>query len=128
VEDCARLSREISPVLDAADPIADEYSLEISSPGIDRPLVKAADYERFVGHEAKIELNAPVEGRKRFQGEIAAADAETVTVACDGARVALPFALVKNARLILTDRLVAAVASEAQTRSPAPEGGELIHV
>jgi ribosome maturation factor RimP len=112
VEDCARLSRAISPVLDEADPIEGEYSLEVSSPGIDRPLLKRADYERFQGHEAKIELMAPIEGRKRFQGVIAAVDGDTVRLDSDGTVFPLPLAQVKNAKLILTDRLIAAVEQE----------------
>jgi ribosome maturation factor RimP len=109
VEDCARLSREISPVLDAADPIEAEYVLEVSSPGIDRPLVKPADYARFVGHEAKLELDAPVDGRKRFQGEIGEVAEDVVTLAVEGGAVNLPFAQIRRAKLILTDRLIASV-------------------
>ncbi len=114
VEDCARLSRAISNLLDEADPIDGEYTLEVSSPGIDRPLMKRADYERFLGHEAKIEMNAAVDGRKRFQGVIAALDGDTVMLETDGAAVfPLPLAQVKSAKLILTDRLIAAVEDES---------------
>ena len=109
VEDCARLSREISAALDAADPISDEYVLEVSSPGIDRPLMKPADYERFAGHEAKVELDIPVDGRKRFEAIIAGVDGETLKLELDGVAVAVPFANIKRARLILTDRLIDAV-------------------
>jgi ribosome maturation factor RimP len=113
VEDCARLSRAISNLLDEADPIAGEYTLEVSSPGIDRPLMKRADYARFLGHEAKIEMNAAVDGRKRLQGSIAALDGDTVVLESDGATVLLPLAQVKSAKLILTDRLIAAVEDES---------------
>src|ERR1700687_93581 len=68
VEDCAEISRSISALLDVADPIAGAYMLEVSSPGIDRPLVRPEDYDRFAGFEARIELNAPLDGRKRFPG------------------------------------------------------------
>jgi ribosome maturation factor RimP len=112
VEDCARLSRAISPVLDEADPIDGEYSLEVSSPGIDRPLMKRGDYERFQGHEAKVELVAPMDGRKRFQGVIAAVDGDTVHLDSEGTVFLLPLADVKSAKLILTDRLIAAVEQE----------------
>src|SRR5579872_4004984 len=70
VEDCAEISRSVSAILDVADPIAGAYTLEISSPGIDRPLVRPEDYDRFSGHQVKIELNGPVEGRKRFRGRL----------------------------------------------------------
>lgn len=113
VEDCARLSRAISNLLDEVDPIAGEYTLEVSSPGIDRPLMKRADYERFLGHEVKIETNAPVDGRKRFHGAIAALHGDTVMLDSEGTTVALPLALVKTAKLVLTDRLIAAVEDES---------------
>jgi ribosome maturation factor RimP len=113
VEDCARLSRAISAALDEADPIAGEYTLEVSSPGIDRPLMKRADYERFLGHEAKIEMNAAVDGRKRFHGMIATLDGDIVMLDSEGATVPLPLAQVKSAKLVLTDRLIAAVEDES---------------
>lgn len=113
VEDCARLSRAISNLLDEVDPIAGEYTLEVSSPGIDRPLMKRADYERFLGHEVKIETNAAVDGRKRFHGTIAALDGDTVMLDSEGTTVPLPLAQVKSAKLVLTDRLIAAVEDES---------------
>jgi ribosome maturation factor RimP len=122
VEDCARLSRAISTVLDEADPIAGEYTLEVSSPGIDRPLMKRADYERFLGHEAKIEMNAAIDGRKRFQGAIAALDGDMVMLESDGATASLPLAQVKSAKLILTDRLIEAV--EHESAAAAANSGE----
>src|SRR6185312_11829669 len=80
INDCERLSKDLSPALDVEDPIDREYHLEVSSPGIDRPLVRARDFTRYVGHEAKLELSEMLEGRKRFRGLIKAADAESVTV------------------------------------------------
>ena len=112
VDDCARLSRAISNLLDEADPIDSEYLLEVSSPGIDRPLMKRADYERFAGHDAKIELDAPIGGRKRFQGPIGRIEGDDVSIDCEGGAVTLPLAAIKSAKLILTDRLIAAVESE----------------
>jgi len=112
VEDCARLSRAISALLDEADPIDGEYTLEVSSPGIDRPLMKRADYERFLGHEAKIEMALAVDGRKRFQGTISALDGDTVMLESAGTMFPLPLAEIKSAKLILTDRLIAAVEEE----------------
>ena len=122
VEDCARLSRAISNLLDEADPIAGEYTLEVSSPGIDRPLMKRADYERFLGHEAKIEMSAAIDGRKRFQGAIAALDGDAVMLESDGVTSTLPLAQVKSAKLILTDRLIEAV--EEESAAAAANSGE----
>src|SRR5262245_64502851 len=79
ITDCERLSKDLSPVLDVEDPIDREYHLEVSSPGIDRPLVRARDFIHFIGHEAKVELADMIEGRKRFRGEIVAADDESFT-------------------------------------------------
>jgi ribosome maturation factor RimP len=109
VEDCARISREVSALLDAADPIESDYVLEVSSPGIDRPLIRAADYDRFLGHDAKFELAAPVAGRKRFQGVIAARNGEQIAVRVESETIEVPVADIKRARLVLTDRLIASV-------------------
>jgi ribosome maturation factor RimP len=112
VDDCARISREVSALLDQADPIGSEYLLEVSSPGIDRPLIRAQDYDRFAGHEAKLELAAPVEGRKRFQGVIAGREDDEVLIQVEAETVKLPLAGIKRARLVLTDRLIAATEAE----------------
>jgi ribosome maturation factor RimP len=110
VEDCANLSRRLSLVLDAADPIGGEYNLEVSSPGIDRPLVKRADFERYKGHEARFELREPIDGRKRFKGDILSLEGEEVRVSVKGGRpgeeVLVPLAQIEDAKLILTDRLI----------------------
>jgi ribosome maturation factor RimP len=112
IEDCERLSKDLSPVLDVEDPIDREYHLEVSSPGIDRPLVRARDYIRFVGHEAKVELADMLEGRRRFRGEIAAADAESVTIKLPDAPEGidpnhkLPLRLIAEAKLVMTDALL----------------------
>src|SRR6187431_1857649 len=79
ITDCERLSKDLSPVLDVEDPIDREYHLEVSSPGIDRPLVRARDFRTYAGHEAKIELSDLLDGRKRFRGFIVDADEEAVT-------------------------------------------------
>ncbi len=113
VEDCARLSRAISALLDEADPIDGEYTLEVSSPGIDRPLMKRADYERFLGHEAKVETVVPIDGRKRFQGTVLGLDGDTVMLESAGTMFPLPLTEIKSAKLILTDRLIAAVEDES---------------
>jgi ribosome maturation factor RimP len=107
VDDCADISRAISAVLDVEDPIAGAYSLEVSSPGIDRPLTRPKDYERFLGHEAKVETTAPLDGRKRFKGPIKSVDANAVELTVDGADLRIPFAAIHKAKLVLTDALIA---------------------
>ena len=112
IDDCERLSKEISPVLDVEDPIDREYHLEVSSPGIDRPLVRARDFATYVGHEARIELADMLDGRKRFRGIIKAADDESVTIHLpDVPRDQdpdheLPLANIAEAKLIMTDALI----------------------
>lgn len=106
VEDCAEVSRAISALLDVEDPISGTYSLEVSSPGIDRPLTRVKDYERFIGHEAKIETNAPIDGRKRFKGAIKAVDAKAVALDVEGVEIRIPFAEIHKAKLVLTDALI----------------------
>lgn len=111
IEDCEAVSRELSPVLDAHDPISGAYRLEVSSPGIDRPLVRPSDFVAWAGHEAKLELKEPVNGRKRFRGLIEGFDDGEVRVVCDlediGKQVlGFPVALVADAKLVLTDELV----------------------
>jgi len=113
VDDCARLSREISALLDTADPIAGAYTLEVSSPGIDRPLVKAADYERFAGHEARLEADPPIEGRKRFHGTLAGVEGDRVRLETENGEIALPLASIRRAKLVLTDRLIAEATEDA---------------
>jgi ribosome maturation factor RimP len=110
VEDCAEISRTLSAILDVEDPIKEAYQLEVSSPGIDRPLTRPADFERFAGFEAKVEMRVPVEGRKRFRGPLRGfADGDIVIAAgIEGEDVHLPFANVAKARLVLTDELIAA--------------------
>jgi ribosome maturation factor RimP len=108
VEDCAELSRNISALLDVADPIASSYLLEVSSPGIDRPLVRPEDYARFAGFEAKLELNGTRDGRRRFRGRIVGYEDEAVKIALGADTVALPFREITRARLVLTDALLAA--------------------
>ncbi len=108
VDDCATLSHTISALLDVADPIGASYMLEISSPGLDRPLVKRQDFERFAGHEAKLELKEPIDGRKRFRGRLKGVDGEAIALEMDGAVLRLPLAGVTRAKLVLTDELIAA--------------------
>ena len=113
VEDCETVSRALSPVLDVADPIDRAYRLEVSSPGLDRPLVRRSDFARHAGHLAKIEMEVPVGGRKRFrgllagvEGDIARLDRDDVEAGEDG-MVLLPIGEMSEAKLVLTDELVA---------------------
>jgi len=109
VDDCAAISEAISAVLDVEDPISSAYTLEVSSPGIDRPLVKKADYERFAGFEAKLETAQPVDGRKRFRGRLLGAATDAVRMKLDtGEEVELPLDRIAKAKLVLTDELIAA--------------------
>jgi ribosome maturation factor RimP len=112
VEDCEAVSRALSPVLDVADPIDRAYRLEISSPGIDRPLVRKSDFDRYAGHLVKIEMEVPVNGRKRFRGQLTGTEGDTARLHRDDARegeeadVLLPIADMGEAKLVLTDELV----------------------
>ena len=108
LDDCSHLSRAISAVLDVEDPIEGAYSLEVSSPGIDRPLTRAKDYERFAGFEAKLETRAPIDGRKRFKGKLLGLEAHNVKIEVEGAPLALPLEEIEKAKLVLTDELIAA--------------------
>lgn len=111
VEDCARISRRVSAVMDVEDPITDAYTLEVSSPGIDRPLTRRKDFAQWVGFDAKIELREMLEGRKRFSGVLRAFDEATgdVTIEVEGESYVLPFTLIAKAKLTLTDALIKAV-------------------
>jgi ribosome maturation factor RimP len=108
VEDCARLSRAISEIMDAADPIAGEYTLEVSSPGVDRPLTRLKDFAAFEGHEARLELDRMAEGRKRFKGMLAGVEDDTVAIDLEGEEetAMIPFAWIVEAKLVLTDQLM----------------------
>lgn len=118
VEDCARLSRAISEVMDAADPIAGEYTLEVSSPGVDRPLTRLKDFETFEGHEARLELDRMAEGRKRFRGVLAGVDGDNVGIDLEGeeATALVPFSWIVEAKLILTDELMKRGAEQRAAR------------
>ncbi len=108
VEDCAEISRNLSALLDVEDPIPEAYALEVSSPGIDRPLVRLADYERFAGFEAKIETTRPHDGRRKFIGRIAGVRGRLVAIGGEAGDAEIPFDLIARAKLVLTDELIAA--------------------
>ncbi len=113
VDDCAEISRTVSALLDVADPIAGAYTLEVSSPGIDRPLVRREDFARFAGFEAKVEMSQPVAGRRRFRGKLLGVEGEAVRLLVDAAPIDLPLAQVTRAKLVLTDELLAASRSSS---------------
>jgi len=110
VEDCALVSRNISPLMDAHDPIAGQYALEISSPGIDRPLARPSDFDDWAGHEAKLETRELIAGRKRFRGVIDGRQDDMIGLTLDpdqgGETISLPIASISEARLVLTDELI----------------------
>lgn len=107
VDDCARLSRSLSDFLDHEDVIEGEYVLEVSSPGIDRPLTRLSDFARWAGHEARIELVAPdASGRKRFKGKLLGVDGSDVAIEVDGTRLSFPHGAVAEAKLLLSDALI----------------------
>jgi len=106
VEDCATLSRALSEFLEQDDPIEGEYELEVSSPGIDRPLTRLADFARWSGHEAKIELAAPLDGRKRMRAMLLGLDGSDVVVDAAGKRLTFPFRAIAEAKLVLSDKLI----------------------
>jgi ribosome maturation factor RimP len=115
IEDCETISRALSPVFEVADPVDRAYRLEISSPGIDRPLVRKSDFDRYAGHLVKIETEIPIDGRKRFRGLLIGTDGEAAKLRQEdtkenagvtGVEVLLPIAEISEAKLVLTDELV----------------------
>lgn len=116
IDDCAELSRSVSALLDVEDPIAGSYSLEVSSPGLDRPLTRLKDFRTWAGFEARVELAAPQEGRKRFRGLLRGVEGEAVLLEEpeEGLVHRLPFQALARAKLVLSDALIAATASRAE--------------
>ena len=112
VDECATASKSISTLLDVEDPIGGAYNLEVSSPGLDRPLTRIDDFERFAGFDAKIELAAPIDGRKRFRGQLLGVEDDKVRISTDGDAAMVPFAAIKKAKLILTDELISTAESQ----------------
>ena len=115
VGDCEAISQAISPVLDVADLIPGIWTLEVSSPGIDRPLTRVKDWNRFAGHLARAEMSIPLEGRRRISGVVLGADASHARMRLDdGVELALPLDDIRRAKLVLTDALIAATAQAAK--------------
>jgi ribosome maturation factor RimP len=129
VDDCEAVSKAISPLLDVDDPMDRAYHLEVSSPGIDRPLVRAVDFARWISHDVRIEMAVPAHGRKRYRGQLIAADAATATVrrsdARDGELVdcPLPIGDMAEARLVLSDTLIDAALGR-QPKAPGEKPGK----
>lgn len=114
VEDCADISRSLSAILDVEDPIEGAYTLEVSSPGIDRPLTRVKDFCRWAGYEVKIETQLAIDGRKRFKGRLDGMDEGEVLIEAENGPVRIAFDDVKSARLVLTDVLIAAALKNDQ--------------
>lgn len=108
LDQCAEISRGVSDVLDAADPIEAAYRLEVSSPGIDRPLTRAKDWANWAGHDARLSLVGAGRGQKRFTGVVLGVDGDTARLDVDGDEKQFPLATIESAKLLLTDRLIAA--------------------
>lgn len=108
VDDCATVSRAISAVMDEKDPIAEQYSLEVSSPGLDRPLTKVEHFKKFLGYETKIETGTEVSGRKRFKGQTTLVDDKNnITIVMEGQEYVVPFEEINKAKIVLTNELLA---------------------
>ena len=107
VDDCAKISTAVGATLDVEDPIVDEYALEVSSPGIDRPLTRLKDFENFEGYEAKIETTELIDGRRRFKGQLAGVEGEDVLINVAEGTIGLQFDWLSDAKLVLTDELIA---------------------
>jgi ribosome maturation factor RimP len=127
IQDCERVSTDLSPALDVEDPIDRAYHLEVSSPGIDRPLVRRIDFERAVGHDVKIEMARPVDGRKRFKGAVTSIGADALMLMVEGraggppVEASVPLADIAEARLMLSDDLVRETLRREKASSRAPE-------
>jgi len=137
VEDCEIVSRALSPVLDVSDPIDRAYRLEVSSPGMDRPLVRRSDFERFAGHELKVEMAVAINGRRRFRGLLLGVEGETARIRRSDAapgedsEVILPIEDMSEAKLVLTDALIAeslrrGKAAEREARQQLDDGAPMI--
>ena len=128
LSDCERISRHLSDMLDLADPIAGSYRLEVSSPGIDRPLTRLKDFATFEGYDARLETSQPIDGRKRFKGVLAGVDGEEVLLNIEDrgetVTIGLNFDLLSDAKLLLTDELIALMLKERKEAGTLPPGAE----
>jgi len=119
VDDCARISTAVSAVLDVEDPIEEAYTLEVSSPGIDRPLTRLKDFDAWEGYEARLETQEPIDGRKRFRGTLAGTEGDEVLInlaeGAEAVTVGLKFDWLADAKLVLTDELIAEMLRQRKT-------------
>lgn len=121
VDDCTEISHTVSALLDVEDPITAAYNLEVSSPGIDRPLTRFKDFSQYEGYEVKIEMGVPQQGRKRFKGKLAGVQGEnTVKIMVDGQEFALPYSEMSSAKLVLTDELMRQFLKARETKQSEP--------
>ena len=118
IDDCANMSRALSAHLDVEDPVPGTYILEVSSPGLDRPLVRLADFERFAGREAKLETTELIDGRRRYRGTLQGVLQDRVRIAVEGKDLEIPFAAITSAKLLLTDEIIAASLKRQNPQNP----------
>ena len=114
VDDCANISREVSVILDVEEPLKGTYDLEVSSPGIDRPLVRPADFEHYAGFDAKIEMEAAIDGRKKFKGQLLGIEQGLVKIRFDAETHELPLSDIRRAKLLLTEELLKSASQTAK--------------
>ncbi|PWE33543.1 ribosome maturation factor RimP [Maritimibacter sp. 55A14] len=126
VEDCAQISTAISAVLDVEDPIEDNYTLEVSSPGIDRPLTRLKDFDIWAGHEARLETAEPIDGQRRFKGVLAGVEDDEILIEVQQGTIGLKFDWLSDAKLVLTDELITEMlkARKAQGFDPGADGAD----
>ena len=115
VDDCGKISSAVSAVLDVEDPLSDAYTLEVSSPGIDRPLTRMKDFDAWIGYDTKIELSDPIDNRKRFRGKVAGTEGDEVLIEIDEGIIGLKFEWLADAKLVLTDELIAEALRQRKT-------------
>ena len=125
VDDCADISRAVSALLDVDDPIEQAYSLEVSSPGIDRPLTRLKDFERYAGFEAKVELQSLIDGRRRFRGILGGVNGTMVKIETETGAFEVPFEEIRESKLVLTDALIEASRAAAAGTTGTAEGSAL---
>ncbi|MBL3703512.1 ribosome maturation factor RimP [Sulfitobacter sp. BDSS02] len=121
VDDCAEISNSVSAILDVEDPILDEYTLEVSSPGIDRPLTRLKDFDAYEGYEAKIETAELIDGRRRFKGMLAGVDGDEVLINVDEGTIGLKFDWLSDAKLVLSDDLIKEMLRQRKAAGTLPE-------
>jgi ribosome maturation factor RimP len=115
VDHCAEISHAVSALLDVADPIAGAYRLEVSSPGLDRPLVRKVDFERFAGFEVRVETEVPIDGRRRFRGRLLGLAGDDLRILLAEGERTIPYTAIKKAKLVVTDELLAAAQAERRS-------------